>query len=160
MQWLQKGKPLDGIHLLNMKQSRSNFKSALDQCRRNEEKIRNEKMANSFKNKKYKEFWHNVNLNKKGQVTTPTVIDGESNPQIVADKFSKKYKSIFDRNKKGISSAESVDINLTQYERENYHGRISQSNVREAIKQLKMAIGADMIHANHLKFCSDMYIRI
>ena len=65
LEWLEKGKPLHGIHMLNMKQSRSRFKYILEQCKNNEEKIRNEKMAQNFKKKRYKEFWKDVNTNKK-----------------------------------------------------------------------------------------------
>ena len=157
LQWLQKGKPLNGVHLINMKQSRSQFKSALDKCKHDDEKIRNEKMAHNYKNKKHKEFWRDVNSNKKGPVKASVVIDGESNPQIVADKFSAKYETIFDRNKNGISSAESFNVNLAQQNNDIY-GRISQKNVREAIQQLKCTVGDNMIHSNHLKFCSDLYI--
>ena len=158
LEWMGKGKPLNGIHILNMKQSRSQFKSALDQCKRDEEKIRNEKMAQNYKNKKYKEFWRDVNLNKNGSVITSTVIDGESNPQTVVDKFSEKYKAIFDRNKNGISSVESSENEQVQNDRRIF--RISQLNVKEAIKQLKCTVGDDKIHSNHLKFCSDRYIDI
>ena len=159
LEWLCKGKPLNGIHVLNMKQSRSQFKSALDQCKHDEEKIRNEKMAYNYRNKKYKEFWRDVNLNKKGSVMTSAVIDGESNPQLVADKFSMKYKSIFDRKKNGKSSIEISEVDQIQHGREIFRS-ISQSKVREAIKQLKCTIGDDMVHSNHLKFCSDQYIDI
>ena len=159
LEWLRNGKPLNGIHISNMKQSRCKFKSALDQCRRDEEKIRNEKMVHNYRNKKYKDFWRDVNLNKKGPVITSAVIDGESDPQMVVDKFSVKYKSIFDRNNNGTSSIDISDSDQKQHDRELLRN-ISQSNVREAIKQLKCTIGDDMIHSNHLKFCSDRYIDI
>ena len=32
--------------------------------------------------------------------------------------------------------------------------------MQEAIKQLKCTIGEDMIHSNHLKFCSDLYVNV
>ena len=158
IQWVQKGKPLDGIHLLNMKQSRSQFKLALDNCKNNEEKLRNEKMAQNYKNKRYKDFWQDVKSNKKGQLSTPSTIDGESNPQVVANKFSTKYKEVFDRNNNGISSAEEIDVDLSKPEKNGYYGRISKSSIYEAIKQLKCTIGDDMIHSNHLKYCSDLYV--
>ena len=43
LEWLEKGKAMNGTHMENMKKSRSNFKYKLDQCKNNEEKIRNEK---------------------------------------------------------------------------------------------------------------------
>ena len=160
LEWLEKGKPLDGIHMLNMKQSRSNFKYKLEQCRNNEERIRNEKMAQNFRKKRYKEFWHDVNMNKKGKVLTPKVIDGESNPQVVSNKFSKKYKDILDRNKRGVSSAENISIDMNKYDKENSCGRIRKSHVREAIMQLNCTVGDDSIHSNHLKFASNLYVDI
>ena len=136
-----------------MKQSRSQFKLALDNCKNNEEKLRNEKMAHSYKNKRYKDFWQDVKSNKKGQLSTPSTIDGESNPQVVANKFSTKYKEVFDRNNNGISSAEEIDVDLSKPEKNGYYGRISKSSIYDAIKQLKCTIGDDMIHSNHLKYC-------
>ena len=91
---------------------------------------------------------------------TPNVIDGESNPQVVSNKFSKKYKDILDRNKKGASSAENIKIDITNYDIKNCNGRISKSHVREAIMQLNCTVGDDLIHLNHLKFASNLFIDI
>ena len=117
-------------------------------------------MAQNYKEKKYNQFWNDVRKNKQGPLSQPTSIDGESDPQVVANYFSSKYKIIFDNNKNGISSAEKVNLDLPKYERNYNSGRISQSKVRDAIKQLKCTIGDDMIHSNHLKFCSDLYIKV
>ena len=64
-----------------MKEARSRFKCALDYYKSNEDKRRKEKMANNYRNKKYKDFWNDVNLTKKGRVARSTVIDKENNPQ-------------------------------------------------------------------------------
>ncbi|CAF4195750.1 unnamed protein product [Rotaria magnacalcarata] len=58
--WKLNGKPNQGDMLDKMKESRGKFKGALRKCRENEEKIRNEKMSQSYKTKNMMQFWKNV----------------------------------------------------------------------------------------------------
>ena len=65
-----------------------------------------------------------------------------------------------DRNKRGISGAESLNIDITDYDIKNCCGRVSKSHVREAIMQLNCTVGEDLIHSNHLKFSSNLYVDV
>ena len=113
LQWRLNGKPLNGSLLDNMKNSRNSFRSALKHCRNNEDEIKNKKMVNSLVGKKYKDFWRDVHTNKNGNVLKQVVIDNESSPQNIAEKFSLKYNKVLDKYQDGCSKAETIEVNLS-----------------------------------------------
>ena len=56
--WMSNGKPTTGAYREIMRTTRASFKQALSYCRENEEGIRNKKLAESLRNKNYKDFWN------------------------------------------------------------------------------------------------------
>ena len=60
MQWRSNGKPLNGPALDDMKYSRICFRSALKNCKTNEEEIKNKKMVENLLNKNYRDFWRDA----------------------------------------------------------------------------------------------------
>ena len=157
LRWKEHGKPLIGQFVEDMKRSRKSFRNVLDTCKVNEEKIRNEKLASKLRNKRYKEFWREVDITKNGKASLPSSIDGISNPTDIANKFATKYRDILDKNKKGFSNAEFVCIEgIKLFPRWAVSGR----DIQEAIKQLKCSIGFDFIHSNHLKYCTKLFVEI
>ena len=156
--WKENGKPLEGEYLEDMKESRAAFRSALDYCKKNEHDIRKRKILESFKYKRYEEFWKDINMIKKGNEIYPGSIDNESNPQIIANNFSDIYRKILDKFQRGSSNIEIIKNNFGESQCKVGDGRISKSAICEAIKLLKCSIGFDCVHSNHLKLCSDMYI--
>ena len=157
LKWKEHGKPLIGQLVEDMKCSRKSFKNAFDTCKGNEEKIRNEKLALKLRNKKYKEFWKEVDLKKNGKASSPSSIDGMSNPTEISNHFGNKYRKILDKNNKGFSSAEFV---FTEGVKLFPGWAISVTNIQDAIRQLKCTIGFDFIHSNHLKFCTKLFVEI
>ncbi|CAF2129717.1 unnamed protein product [Rotaria magnacalcarata] len=93
--WKLNGKPNQGDMLDKMKESRGKFKGALRKCRENEEKIRNEKMSQSYKTKNMMQFWKNVRNTCKTEYVYPTMIDDISNKESIANRFSDIYMDIF-----------------------------------------------------------------
>ena len=156
--WKQNGKPLEGRHLENMKESRAAFRTALDYCKKNELDIRKTKILESFKYKRYDEFWKDINKIKKGNEINPGSIDNESNPQIIANNFSDAYRKILDKFQRGCSNIKNFENNPRESQSKVSDGRISKNAICEAIKLLKCSIGFDCVHSNHLKICTDMYI--
>ena len=156
--WKQNDKPLDGEYLDNMKESRAVFRSALEYCKKNEQAIRKKKILESFKNKRYDEFWRDINGIKKCDEIYPGSIDNESDPQMIANNFSDMYRKILDKSQKGCPSLRNVENNLNEPQSKFVNRRISKSAILEAIKSLKCSLGFDYIHSNHLKVCTDMYV--
>ena len=75
LNWKDNGKPPEGILIEQMKATRSKFRSALDCCRSNEEKIRNDNLVKNLNNKKYKEFWNDLSKSKNCNNNCLNVID-------------------------------------------------------------------------------------
>ena len=158
LQWKLNGKPLNGPVIDSMKSSRNCFRSALKQCKNNEDEIKNKKMVNSLLAKKYKDFWRDVHANKNGNMVKQAVIDNESSPQNIADIFSLKYNKILDKYQDGCSKAETVEVDLSNCtSNSNCLIRMSKVDVKNAIDKLKCSIGHDFIHSNHLKFCTELF---
>ncbi len=65
LKWKNLGRPVNGNIMAEMKEKRREFKKALKFIKRNEEQIRNDKLAESMYNKKYKTFWKEVRNRKK-----------------------------------------------------------------------------------------------
>ena len=143
-----------------MRSTRTSFKAAFDYCKDNEEKIRNEKLLDNLKNKKHKEFWRDVQKTKNTNKLLPTFIDNEKEHDKIAANFSKKYKEILDKSQNGISSAESIDLDMSDVSIGEMANKFCASDIKRAIKSLKASIGHDNIHTNHLSNCSDSFIEI
>ena len=153
-EWRNNGKPPNGPYLDNMKSSRSQFKAALQKCKDDEEKIKQDKLLNNLENKDHKHFWNEVYNVKKHNNVTAASIDGSRDPKIICNTFSEKFKGIFamrnrnpvKRNKK-TNKSESHNVNIS----------FSKADIKEGIKELKCSIGMDGIHSNHLKYCDDLF---
>ena len=151
--WKENGKPLSGSFVDNMKNSRSQFKAALRKCKINEELIRKEKLLGNLNNKDYKEFWTDVNKEKKHNQIQPKVIDGLSDPLAMCQVFSKKYMNIFAKDVSNAKQYPKVTPSMNDGKITNY--RFSKKDVGEAMSFLKPGIGMDGIHTNHLKLSPD-----
>ena len=148
--WKSNGKPLTGIFIDNMKQSRAEFKRALNECKVNENAIRRQKLLDKLNDKDYKGFWKEVDLIKNSNIKDADSIDGIKDKHTICEMFSEKYKRIFSKNNIAIAA----DVSQ---KRENTYFRISHTDINNGINKLKPSIGMDGIHANHLKFCPDSY---
>ena len=116
LKWKSKGKPLNGFYRDVMRSTRTLFKNALNFCKDNENEIRKEKMVESFKKKKYKEFWNEVYKVKRNNDVLPSKIDGENDYNAITNNFANKYKTILDQKDNGVSSAALWDLDLKDIE--------------------------------------------
>ena len=155
-----KGKPTNGILIENMKETRRMFKNVLNNCKLNEQKIRDDKLVQNLQNKKFKEFWKEVNYSKKESNRMLHNIDNEANPENIARIFSDKFRLIFDKDNIGKSKAQMT--NKVSDQNNVYKTQVfSIQNVHDAIHKLKHSIGPDGIHSNHVKLftplCKELF---
>ena len=155
-----KGKPTNGILIENMKETRRMFKNVLNNCKLNEQKIRDDKLVQNLQNKKFKEFWKEVNYSKKESNRMLHNIDNEANPENIARIFSDKFRLIFDKDNIGKSKAQMT--NKVSEQNNVYKTQVfSIQNVHDAIHKLKHSIGPDGIHSNHVKLftplCKELF---
>ena len=99
--WKEKGKPKFGKVYEDMRTSRTDFRNALNSCKANDQVNRNKRLLEKLKNKNYKEFWSDVHNIKKHNDPQITDIDGRCTHDDIANMFSTKYKSIFNKENNG-----------------------------------------------------------
>ena len=151
LEWKEGGRVRFGPLYDSMKNSRRDFKKALDYCKRNELKLKQEKILASFDNKNKSHFWKKINEIKNAHHDTISIIDGKTNNKEIADLFSNKYKSILDNNE-CQSKPLALDMKLEALQMPIIKNKIFEQDIYDAITNLNIGLGYDLIHSNHLKF--------
>jgi hypothetical protein len=150
LQWNESGRPTHGILIENMKLTRNNFRQALNWCKRNENKIRNDKLVEALNEKNRTNFWKCVKkINNNQQVNKNIRIDGINDKREIVEIFSNKFKDIFNNNE-CQSDDDNVNFEYTPIKKSVRY--FETSLIKTAIIQLKITIGQDNIHAYHLKY--------
>ena len=91
LEWKRSGSYKYGLKFQRMKESRANFKVALDQCKADENSIRNAKFKNNFVRSNKTSFWRQVKSNNKTySFTKIDSIHGDNN---ISNLFKQKYES-------------------------------------------------------------------
>ena len=154
--WRRNGKPKNDILHHNMVNSRKIFKDKLKQCRRDENKIKDEKLASSYNKSNSRSFWSQIRNRKNGKLKFSSVINGEKNKLKIVNIFSAHYKRIFSNDE---SSSNYLDLNY-ELSNDQYFTKFSSVKIKNSIKRLNPSIGIDNVHSNHLLYASDMFIDI
>ena len=151
--WKDNGRPLFGGLYEDMKASRAKFKEALNECKRNEINVRNEKLVENFKIKAMKCFWGEVANANKHNLPAPENIDGKYKAIDVCALFSDKYRKIFNKDKK---DSHLVKVKLTEKKRIELIMLINFDDIKNNVKLMRDTVGYDNIHTKHFMFNSDM----
>ena len=106
-------------------------------------------------NKKFKEFWNEVEQATKSNNIHPNKIDENDDPADICEIFSNKYKNILAK-QQNPNHERICKINASDREKVGFLLRFSISDVKRAISRLKPGIGFDDIHSNHLRLDSDL----
>ena len=151
IQWINNGKLRTGDLFSEMKLARAKFKKALRFCKNNELLIKKQKLLNSFQNKNKNDFWKNINSFKTSNINNTKSNHSDLNK---INEFDIKYKQVFDDpNSQAVPTHFEDMINeLKNSSNEGFH--ISNYTLRTAIENLKVGLGWDSIHSNHIKFAS------
>ena len=153
--WKERGRPPHGQFVEDMKKTRANFRAALKFCKDNEADLRSKKLLENFRLKNYKGFWRDVAEINKHNMSYPTEIDNKNTNVDICHLFSRNYESIFNK-KKGL--IDNVKLNVTNKKKIDILLRFSIEDVKKSIRSLKVTLGFDKIHSNHLKFDSVILI--
>jgi hypothetical protein len=151
--WLRNGKIRNGEIFDKMKESRANFKTALNYCKKNELKIKKENLIQSFAGRNKIHFWNEI---KNEQVTNniPIVhLDNKNTPDEIINIFNNKYKSILDDPR-----SQSIPLDFHQL-LNNINKAVHVNNcqllthhIDKSIEKLNIGIGCDFVHTNHLRY--------
>ena len=151
LDWKNYGKIRHGAVYERMKETRKLFVNALNFCKNNVKRISNENLAVAVANRNSQEFWKEVRSRRGTNNSKATEIDGIGSPSLIADLFGRKFNA--------VSGKGEYNTNLDEYSEEflpnvDFSKRIYVKDVEDALNRLKVGIGFDGIHSNHLKFSS------
>ena len=158
LEWRNAGKPTYGILIEKMKSTRSNFKSALENCKVNELAHRNQCMKQSFLQKDRAKFWRE--LKPKNHERKFSVIDHVSGEDNISEVFKSKYKIVYNDNNSNSLPAD-YESKMNQYYNQNnrFYEPLREHDIINAIHRLNPGISFDRIHSSHLKFCDERVLQ-
>ena len=152
--WKLGGKLRIGESFENMKNARRNFKRALDYCKSNELKIRNDRLLSSLRGGKSSEFWKTVGKENGKAKLNIAEVDGVSDPCEMVELFSNKFKTTFVNPDCAYDQTE-IESKINEYSsHSSAYKSVSLEDVGKAVKCLNYAIGNDAVHTNHIRFGS------
>ena len=157
--WKESGRPVDGQKCDEMKVSRSLFKTALKNCKLNEQLIRRDKLSKNLYNKKFDAFWKEVHQSNNTNDIYPNKIDGVDDPDTICENFSVKYSKILNKNNNNMPE-HFIKYNLSDKDKQSIILRLSVKDIKRAVNCLNPGIGFDSIHSNHLKLQSELFYEI
>ena len=158
--WKDTGKLRAGPDYENMKNSRAEFKNALNRCKANENEIRRENLAKSFALKDKSCFWKDVKKLKPKSDSTFHNVDNKNDPKEIAELFSEKYKIIFYDNNCQIKDTDYPQkINLLNNKLSTSKYVIHNFSVLQSIKSINHCIDIEGLHSNHFKMASKVLSR-
>ena len=138
-----------------MKNSRAEFRAALQQCRENEDYIRESQMVNAYENKDFKTFWRQVCVKRNFLSTS---VDGKTEKNEISAIFEEKFFDILD-DESCQTKLDSYREKLVKLKNIGQDGpkplMIFFDKVKTSISKLNTAIDNDNIHTNHLKIATD-----
>ena len=152
LNWVHGGKIRSGFLYNEMKLHRKIFRESLDFCKKNEQKIRDLKLAASAQNLDKKRFWKEVNLRRSHKTRESDIIDNLTNKVDITSLFAKKFSSVTGGNAPNFEIFSCLGARPVTYFR--------LADVKQAINKLKVGLGFDGIHSNHLKYLDNRVMRI
>ena len=157
LSWHENGRPRIGVRFEKMKLSRSDFRNALNYCRKNESKIRKEILLAKFNHNNKSDFWKELRKLNGFNRNNLSCIDGTSDPKIIAEIFDTKYSETL-KDPACQSTSDSNPQNLISEGIETCSvPLITLSDINYAIDKINVGLGWDKIHANHLKFSGQIF---
>ena len=130
------------------------FVRFLNYCKKSRERISNDIIVKTFRERKSKEFWKEVNSRKNNVRNKITeVLDGKKTNDDIVEVFY-KFSSIT-----GVRNEElGADGDNIFSRNRNFVKRLSTRTCKDAITNFSTGIGFDGVHSNHLKLSSYLII--
>ena len=159
--WKQGGKQRHGLVFENMKTSRKLYMYAIRRCKRNEKQIRYQKMAESIKDNKTRDFFKEIKRMNSVKQVKAEMINKETDPKRIAEIFANKYVNLFSSVPfdEQIMNGCKEDINHAIHNLDYTHSSVSIDDVKEAVGRLKSdkRDGDAGLMSNHLIYASECF---
>ena len=159
--WKTNGKMRSGTLYDYMRQSRYNFKNALNFCRQNEVQIKKENILMTYNERNKTNFWKTINSIKSSNNCKINCIDGITEPKQVCEIFNVKFQRILNDPECQKQPSDFNDkLNKLQNTLHLIKEKVFLVNVNEGIDSLNCGIGWDAIHSNHIKLAGEHFNRL
>ena len=106
--WKESGKPRNGYYADMRRRTRAQYHYAVKQIKSNQNRLKSEKMALAISNNDTRNLWTEVRKMKGNTRKMPTVVDGVTGNEQIAEKFAGKFKSLY--NSVGYNQEEMAKI--------------------------------------------------
>ena len=158
IKWKENSKCRFGHEFEEMKQSRKEFKIALKFCKDNEIKLKKDKLVSSYHENSKNNFWKDVKTLNKTNKEIPNKIDNKTDRNEIVDIFKNKYKAILDDPLSQCKPMNYKEI-MEKIESQTHvnNCKLYDIDIKDAIDKLKIGIGIDFVHSNHLKQVGGKY---
>ena len=149
--WCTHDKPRQGPIHRAMCLTRSRFKLAFRECKRNQDQIINDKIAEKFLEKDSKSFWKEINKLNKHKLNLPDSIESVTGNTNIANFWKNEFKSILTsvKNDSGFEREKNVNDESIL---------VSRNEIAKAINDLKRgkSTGPDSLSAEHYIFAHEI----
>ena len=135
--WKQEGKPHDGVAYNNMRNSRKQYMYAIRRCKKQNRKVRFQKMAESVLQDNSRSFFKEVKRINGAYNTRITCINGETQAQKITELFAGKYKELFSSVPSNSNAMQEILCYVNENIGEVQNAVITEDMLRQAINKLK-----------------------
>ena len=125
----------------NRKLAKSQYHRAIKYVKANRDDIIKSKISNKLCQKNFSEFWREIRKIKNNKINYPSVVDGALGDTQISNLFHDQYKNLY--NSYIITDNDCVDkyirnnIDECKNEKCKFNHKITEANVKEAVKNLK-----------------------
>ena len=159
LNWIANGKMRDGPRFEVMGEARKLFKSALNDCKLNENRESSLSIQEKYENKNMKSFWFNVQQ-KNNRTKYSEIIDGKNISDEIIQIFNDKFFDS-DNEKQNVDERDLVnELKYVWQHNVKFHPRVSVERLRELIKRLNVGEGHDYIHTLFLRKMSNNLLQL
>ena len=159
--WKEQGSPRDVIVAQIRRSTRAKYHHEIKKVRQDENKIRNQKIAEHIRSKDTKEFWSSIKKVKGQQKSVPNKIDNSHGNQEIADMFANKFSNLYnsvsyDHDKMLLLKSRISDSIKHRCESgvkcTNHVRHITVKDIQSSVKQLKCdkKDGTVNMYTNHV----------
>lgn len=155
--WHECGEPQEGLVKDIYRKAQREYHYMVKYVNRNESTLRKQKMLDCMEGDRQRDFWsESYKVHKKAKVTA-TCINGENEPEKIAQVFAEKYKHLYNSVPSNEENIEKIrhDINegIKANPNDNSH-MITKDEVKKAAQKLKAKKpdGDRALWSNHIKF--------
>ena len=165
--WLECGRPHNGQIANVMRNARARYHYAVRWLKRNENQLRNEKLASDLINNRTRDYWSEIKAIKGNNRCVPLSMDNEYSDSNIADIFANKYEKLynsigFDNNDMDLLK-DIIDSKIDNSELNLSSCNISVNDVDIAVKSLNKgkSDGASDLTSDHIiNGCKSLNVHI